>query len=286
MTRVFVGIGSNINSLENIGRALHALRTDFQSMVYSEGYENPSDGFLGYHFINVVVLFDTNLSLPETLKKLHQIELDLEKDLSAPKYAEKTIDMDLLFFGDLQLSNDRIAIPRPEATSKSYYLKPLFDIAPNWIDPVTRTSITDLWNGFTGLQELKAVAIKEVPLSTSQSVLTVDSLTCALHLGVPKEERVDRQPVLISWKITFSRPPQATASDDIRDTSDYSVVSKTLKRHIEDQEFQTIEYLAAYSFDHIANHLEVGTRLSVCIRKFPPVDGLQEGVSFTLEGEV
>ena len=286
MTRVFVGIGSNINSLENIGRALHALRTDFQSMVYSEGYENPSDGFLGHHFINIVVLFDTNLSLPETLKKLHQIELDLEKDLSAPKYAEKTIDMDLLFFGDLQLSNDRITIPRPEATSKSYYLKPLFDIAPDWIDPVTRTSITDLWNGFTGLQELKAVAIKEVPLSTSQSVLTVDSLTCALHLGVPKEERVDRQPVLISWKITFARPPQATASDDIRDTSDYSVVSETLKRHIEDQEFQTIEYLAAYAFDHIANHLEAGTRLSVCIRKFPPVDGLQEGVSFTLEGQV
>ena len=286
MTRVFIGIGSNINSLENIGRALHALRIDFQNMVYSEGYENPSDGFLGDYFINIVVLFDTKLSLPEILQKLHQIELDLEKDLSAPKYAAKTIDLDLLFFGDLQLINDRISIPRPEATSKSYYLKPLFDIAPNWIDPGTGTSITSLWDGFTGMRELKPVSIKEVPLNTSRSVLTVDALKCAVHLGVPKEERADRQSILVSWKITFSRPPHATASDDIRETSDYAVVSKTLKQHIEDQEFQTIEYLTAYSFDHIANYLEPETRLSVCIRKFPPVDGLQEGVSFTLEGQV
>ena len=286
MTRVFVGIGSNIDALENIGRALHALRIDFHNVIPSNGYENPSDGFVGNHFINAVVLFNTTLSIQEVLRKLHRVELDLGKDLSSGRYTSKTIDLDLLYFGDLQIKNDRITLPRPEATTKSYYLKPLSEIAPDWIDPVAKTTVATLWDKFTGTRKLRTVSIKEVALDTTASTLTVDALECMVHLGVPKDERAKRQAILISWKIIFTITPNAITSDEIRDTPDYGVMARTLKGLIEDHEFRTIEYLAAFSFENIANYLEPDTLLSVNIRKFPLIDGLKEGVCFTLEGHV
>ena len=287
MTRVFVGIGSNVAPERHIGQAYALLRNAFDGVAFSNAYRNPADGFDGEDFVNAVAAFDTAAALPTILATLRRIELDVGKDLSEPRFAPKTIDLDLLFYGMTRIDNDRLTLPRRNALTKAYYLRPLAEIAPEWRDPSTGASVGDLWRQFESSepQPFDIVTIRPLHTTSARASLRVDDLEIAVHLGVPDAERASAQTIRVSFEIVFPTVPTAAADDDIHGTIDYGIVSHELIEVARERPYRTIEHLGETCFGKVLCHLTApGTRLRLNVRKFPPIDGLKGGAAFELEG--
>jgi len=286
MIDVFVGVGSNIEPVVRIGEALADLRERFGAIELSTAYRNPAVGFEGDEFVNLVVRFRTMMSLSEVLGVLHQIEIRGGKDLAAPRMSSKMIDLDLLLFGDLIVDNDRLILPRPESLTAAYYVKPLFELAPNRVHPVAGRTFTELWSQV----ESEAVSLVPEPIvcqpaSTRDGVgpeLRVDDLRVAVRLGVPDSEREDPQEVSISFNVMFSDVPEACRTDEIDGTLDYGVMCRRVIALVGSREFRTIEHLARCCLDELGELLtESGAELTLEVRKcHPPISGLKGGTAF------
>jgi len=146
--RVYVAAGSNIDARRNIGRALHELRGVFPDLRASPAYQNAAVGFEGEDFINLVVGFQTDLGLRGVIAELRRIEALCGRPPGAPKWAPRSMDLDMLLFGDLAGSFPEATLPRPDLIRRPYMLGPLADIAADVVHPVLKKSIGRLWAEF------------------------------------------------------------------------------------------------------------------------------------------
>src|SRR3989304_558740 len=101
MTRVYVGIGSNIDRDTNIKGGIVALKKQFGDVIVSRIYESPAFGFEGDNFYNLVAGFDTSYSLNELAEKLRAIEYFFGRKRLAKRFLPRTLDIDLLLFGNM-----------------------------------------------------------------------------------------------------------------------------------------------------------------------------------------
>lgn len=148
MTEVFVAIGSNVEAEKNIRTAVRLLREKFGDLRRSPVYRNPAVGFEGDDFLNLVVSFDTALSVDALRAALDAIELACGREREARRFAPRTLDLDLLLYGDLVSPKDKL--PRADILKYAFVLKPLVDLAPeNW-HPTTGHSFTEYWRDFSG----------------------------------------------------------------------------------------------------------------------------------------
>ncbi|MFC1688816.1 2-amino-4-hydroxy-6-hydroxymethyldihydropteridine diphosphokinase [Pseudomonadota bacterium] len=148
MSTVFLGLGSNINAEQNIASAIRCLRERFPSLALSPVYRCEPHGFEGADFINLVARIKTHLSPLELKAFLTEMENRHERDRAVPKYSSRTLDVDILLYDDLFLLSPELEIPREEILQAAYVLKPLSDLAPDYIHPVQRKSMIELWNSF------------------------------------------------------------------------------------------------------------------------------------------
>jgi 2-amino-4-hydroxy-6-hydroxymethyldihydropteridine diphosphokinase len=145
---VFVAAGSNVEPFENLRTALAALRARFGALRVSRAYANTAVGFEGPDFINLVVGFQTDRSLSEVLAALHEVESACGRGRTAPKWAPRRMDLDLLLFGDLTGSFPGAELPRPDLLRRAFMLGPLAEIAPDVAHPTLGTSLGELWSKF------------------------------------------------------------------------------------------------------------------------------------------
>ena len=143
--RVFVGLGSNLDREIRIHQAVGALRDEVGEIEMSPVYDTEAVGFEGNNFLNLVLAFDTELEVSAVVGIFHQIEDQLGRDRSLPKYASRPIDLDILLFDDLILDIPGIRIPRPEILENAFVLKPLQDLAPDALHPELGESFASLW---------------------------------------------------------------------------------------------------------------------------------------------
>jgi 2-amino-4-hydroxy-6-hydroxymethyldihydropteridine diphosphokinase len=148
VTRGYISIGSNIDKDKNIQASLKALENLFGKLVLSSIYESEPVGFSGDTFYNVVVGFDSDLDVKTVAKNLRQIELDQGRTRDCKKFSARTLDLDLILFGDLVLSDGRLQIPRDEIERYAFVLEPLAEIAGSSKHPVSHVSYTELWEKF------------------------------------------------------------------------------------------------------------------------------------------
>ena len=137
MPRAFIGIGSNIAPEKNIRAALRLLATSASIKSISTFYREPAiDRPSEPDFYNGVVAIDTDLP-PMTLKLklLRKIEAALGRRRSADKYASRTIDLDLLVYGDLVVSSKQLTLPDPDILTRAFVAVPLCEIAPELLLP-------------------------------------------------------------------------------------------------------------------------------------------------------
>ena len=105
MARVFIGIGSNIERESSIRAAVQALRARFGLLMLSNVYESRPIGFEGGNFYNLVAAFDADEPPEAVIATLHDIEQRLGRERATSRYTSRTIDLDLLLYGDLGLDD-------------------------------------------------------------------------------------------------------------------------------------------------------------------------------------
>lgn len=146
MPRVYVGIGSNIEREANIRSAVQRLTEHHGPLALSSVYESPSVGFAGENFYNLVAGFDTDTPVGRLIDGLHDIEQAHGRVRSGQRYEPRTLDLDVLLYGDLVRHDQRVDIPRREILEYAFVLQPLAEIAPGLIHPETHRSMTAHWN--------------------------------------------------------------------------------------------------------------------------------------------
>jgi 2-amino-4-hydroxy-6-hydroxymethyldihydropteridine diphosphokinase len=148
MPDVYVAAGSNIQPEENLRSALAALKRRVGELRISHAYRNKPVGFDGPDFVNLVIGFETELTLTEVLSVLQAVEGLCGRPRRAPKFEPRTMDLDLLLYGDMVCSTHAITLPRPDLEKRAYMLRPLAELAPNHVHPTLKKTIGELWAAF------------------------------------------------------------------------------------------------------------------------------------------
>ena len=148
MPRVFLSIGSTINRAHNIRSALRVLEEEFGELQASAIYESEAVGFEGDNFYNLVVGFDTGLELDALIERLHAIEFAHGRTPSDHKFAPRTLDLDVLLYGDRIDHEPPHDLPRREISEYAFVLLPLSEIAGQDTHPETGRSYAQMWREF------------------------------------------------------------------------------------------------------------------------------------------
>lgn len=150
MAAVYISIGSNIDRENNIRLAVSELRTQFGDLLLSSVYESGAFGFDGDPFYNLVARFETDASqdAQQIISQLHDIEARHGRKRADKKFSSRTLDLDLLLFGDADLRSQGLDVPRDEITRYAFVLGPLAEIEPEGIHPLCGQSYRQLWTRF------------------------------------------------------------------------------------------------------------------------------------------
>ena len=138
--KIFVGIGSNIDREKNIKSCIDMLRGLYGEVITSPVYETESMGFDGPNFYNLVSCFETDESIYDLKNNLNKIENNHGRHFNETKFSSRTLDIDILYYDDLVLSDDKVQIPRKEICEYDFVLKPLIDLVPEFIHPIHNIS--------------------------------------------------------------------------------------------------------------------------------------------------
>ena len=148
MPQVYVAAGSNIEPERHLAMATRELERQFPGVRSSPWYRNRSVGFEGEDFINFVAGFSTELAVAEVLARLHAIEVLCGRPREAPRWAPRSMDLDVLLYGNLICQEPRLKLPRPDLLKRAYMLGPLAALAPELVHPTERETIGQLWQRF------------------------------------------------------------------------------------------------------------------------------------------
>ena len=148
MSTVYLGLGSNIDAKDNISSAIDALRQAFGRVECSRVYQTPAFGFEGDDFINLVARVETEMSPLELKSCLTGLEDRHGRDRQSPKFSDRTLDIDTLLYDDLYLLSPALNIPHDEILEAVHVLKPLAELAPDLIHPISGSSMIELWYAF------------------------------------------------------------------------------------------------------------------------------------------
>ena len=154
MAKVLLGIGSNVERYRHVGLALDALQDRFGELSVSPVYESEPVGFSGSNFLNLAVGLHTELPVAELSQLLKQMELDFGRNPAAPRFSPRTLDLDVLTYGDEVGIVAGVELPRGEILKNAFVLKPLADIAPSETHPVSGRCYRELWQDYHADQRL------------------------------------------------------------------------------------------------------------------------------------
>ncbi|MBD5637791.1 2-amino-4-hydroxy-6-hydroxymethyldihydropteridine diphosphokinase [Clostridium botulinum] len=148
MHTAYVAFGSNIGEKESyIKRALEKIEKRGMKIIkVSPIYETEPYGVLDQDsFLNGVVKIETNL----TPENLIEVLLDIEKQLDRVRerrWGPRTIDLDIIFYDDLIINKNNLIIPHKDMENREFVLKPLCHIDENFIHPVLKKSVRQLYD--------------------------------------------------------------------------------------------------------------------------------------------
>ncbi len=149
-THLYLGFGSNLGERgENIRAAARQLsERGIPVHQMSRLYETAPVGDTHQPwFLNSVGEASAGLTPEQVLEVLMEVEFDLGRDRTSSDFrpgGPRCIDLDLLFYGDLQVRQEGLSVPHPRLHERRFVLAPLAEIAPDLIHPVFHRSIRDL----------------------------------------------------------------------------------------------------------------------------------------------
>ena len=111
-------------------------------------YESEAVGFSGDNFLNLVVGITTRLPPRQLADRLREIEAQHGRVRGAEKFSSRTLDIDLLTFGEAVVDEKGLQLPRDEILRYAFVLRPLADVAPQERHPQSGRSYGELWAEF------------------------------------------------------------------------------------------------------------------------------------------
>ncbi|PIH03130.1 2-amino-4-hydroxy-6-hydroxymethyldihydropteridine diphosphokinase [Clostridium combesii] len=148
MHTAYVAFGSNIGEKESyIKRALEKIEERGMKIIkVSSIYETEPYGVLDQDsFFNGVVKIETNLTPEDLIGELLHIEKQLDR-VRERRWGPRTIDLDIIFYDDLIINEKDLVIPHKDMENREFVLKPLCDIDENFIHPVLKKSVRQLYD--------------------------------------------------------------------------------------------------------------------------------------------
>ena len=146
--KVAVALGSNLGDRERYLReAVDELRPFISDLTSSTFYDTAPIGVGDQpRFLNAAAIGATTLSARALLEKLLSIEAKFGRTRPHPG-AARTLDLDLILYGDQIIEERDLTVPHPRFRERRFVVEPLAEIAPDWIDPVTKRTVDDLMRG-------------------------------------------------------------------------------------------------------------------------------------------
>ena len=145
---VYLGLGSNIDAEKNLRLAVNELRRLFGEVRVSPVYRSAALGFEGPDFLNLVVAIGTEMSPFELIEHIERIHAMAGRTRGPDRYSSRPLDIDLLLYGDRIDPEPPLRLPRRDILEHSFVMRPLADIAPDFVHPVTGKTIGDHWREF------------------------------------------------------------------------------------------------------------------------------------------
>ena len=145
MGKAYLSLGSNVRPEQNLASALQSLRQRFGPMTVSPVYRTTAIGFEGPDFLNAAAVIESDLDVHALNAWLHALEDEHGRDRNGPRFGDRPLDIDIVFYDELVTEGaGNLRVPRPEL-KQAFVLKPLVDIAPGFVDPVSGRTLAELW---------------------------------------------------------------------------------------------------------------------------------------------
>lgn len=145
MVMVYASIGSNINRRENVQAAIDALGQRYGKLESSAVYETEAVGFGGDPFYNLVSRFETDESAQDVNLFFKKVEAEHGRIHGGEKFASRTLDIDLILYGDLSIDEDGLKLPRDEIEKYAFVLEPLLELDPEGVYEPLQRSYASMW---------------------------------------------------------------------------------------------------------------------------------------------
>jgi 2-amino-4-hydroxy-6-hydroxymethyldihydropteridine diphosphokinase len=146
VTKVAIALGSNLGDREaHLAFGLSALPGFITNLRHSRWHDTAPVGVAGEQprYLNGVVVGETSLGARELLERLLAIEREAGRTRPSVM-APRTLDLDLILFGDRQIEEAGLTVPHPRFRERLFVLEPLAEVAPGWVDPGTGQTISAL----------------------------------------------------------------------------------------------------------------------------------------------
>ena len=148
MSRAFISLGSNLGDRgAHLQRALDALRATrgIRWLGVSRIYETDPVGPLPQGpYLNAVAEIETELEPRALLLRLLEIETEEGRIRSGVRDEARTLDLDLLLFGDRCIDEEELIVPHPRLHERCFVLEPLSELAPQWVHPRSGVTVAEL----------------------------------------------------------------------------------------------------------------------------------------------
>lgn len=145
MVTVYLGLGSNVDAEKNLRLAAGELRRRFGDVRLSRTYRNAAVGFEGDDFLNLVAAFDTAeppLAIQQQIDEIHDLA---GRQRAGDKFSPRTLDVDLLLYGNEIIDEPPLHLPRPDVLEYVFVLGPLAELAPELVHPLSGRPIGEHW---------------------------------------------------------------------------------------------------------------------------------------------
>lgn len=145
MAVVYLALGSNVGiGNRQLNQAITLLQERLINVIHAPHYSSKAVGYTDQaDFVNTVIQAETTMLPEELLAFTQNVEQTIGR-IHRFRWGPREIDVDIIFYDDLILSTPDLTIPHPRFAERDFVLKPLCDLNPDLIDPITKKTVQQL----------------------------------------------------------------------------------------------------------------------------------------------
>lgn len=146
MEEVTIAAGSNLGERQDYLKQASAFLKSISEggFIKSSVWESEPVGGALYPFYNSAVRISTSVGPVVLLKKLKEFEQKCGREKNPERWGPRVLDLDIIRFGNLVIDTENLIIPHPEYSRRLFVLLPMLEVDPDWIDPATRRSLSEM----------------------------------------------------------------------------------------------------------------------------------------------